>query len=448
MNHIEKMNKCDSCFCKWDYILILLCFFSCLVGSTLLPVSQCPDEGGRTLISSWMVQHHTLPTGNEMETLVPGWGFSYALRPFLASIVGALFQSFFSLFTSEPAFLLAGSRMCSVLSVTLCCVFCLSLGHRCFSGRYSSFLFAAFVCFLPQVQFLGMYQNNDSLSLCAVSAMLYYLAEGFDNHWQVKTCVKLAVVLSLGALSYYIAYSWFLMGGLFCILSVLRDREISGKACFILHRGGLVVGICLVLAGWFFVRNAMLHEGDFLGMTAELRSRAYLMCEGYEGVFFNYNSAKKAGHTISSLLTSGNFYFIKRSIMSFFGLFGYMSIPMSRWLYFSYYLLTVTGVINFCLHLFPKRLSCRNCFLVAIGAMASIMTTALHIWHSYARDFQPQGRYIITVVLFLGFLIGLGIDKLGQKDNSLKKASPLFIGLLWIVLFGCAAITTMSQMLL
>ena len=110
-----------------------------------------------------------------------------------------------------------------------------------------------------------MYQNNDALSLCAVSAVWYYLADGFDTHWRVKSCIWLAVWFSVGALSYYVAYPWFLIGAVFCVFAVVHDRDISEKFGFILRRGGLVAGICLVLAGWFFLRNAMLHQGDFLG---------------------------------------------------------------------------------------------------------------------------------------------------------------------------------------
>ena len=296
------MNK-ELSFNKWELGLLLLCFFSCLMGAMLISMHQCPDEAGRGLLSQWMVRYHSLPSGNEMETMLGGWGFSYALRPFLSSIVGALFQSFFSLFTSNPTVLLTASRMCSVLSVTLCCWFCLRLGHRCFSGLYSSFLFAAFVCFLPQVQFLGMYQNNDALSLCAVSAVWYYLAEGFDTHWRVKSCIWLAVWLSVGALSYYVVYPWFLMGIVFFVFAVVHDREISEKSGFILRRGGLVVGICLVLAGWFFVRNAMLHQGDFLGMVEELRSRARLLEQGYR--LFEYHSAKAEGIPFLAFLEKG-----------------------------------------------------------------------------------------------------------------------------------------------
>ena len=446
---------------KVEAMLILLCFFSCLMGAMLIPVAQCPDEASRALLSQWMVRNHSLPEGNEMDTMIMDWGalnagdmttrhwgFSYALRPFLASIVGALFHSILSLFTGNPTILLAASRICSVLSVTLCCWFCLRLGHRCFSGRYSSFLFAAFVCFLPQVQFLGMYQNNDALSLCAVSAVWYYLAEGFDTHWRVKCCIWLAVWLSVGALSYYIAYPWFLMGIVFFVFAVVHDREISEKSGFILRRGGLVAGICLVLAGWFFVRNAMLHQGDFLGMAEEVRSRARLLEQGY--LLFDYHSAKADGIAFLSFLKRDDFFFVKRTIESFFGVFGYLNIDMSRRMYSLYYFITAAGVMNFCRALFAERLSHKNCFLALTGAAASMMVMALHTWHSYARDFQAQGRYIITVALLLGFLIAWGVDMLQSEtrtENNYREFIPLLAGLVWLVLFGSVAVPAMSKMM-
>lgn len=436
---------------KVEVMLILLCFFSCLIGALFTPVNQCPDEFGRVMLSQWMIKNHTLPTGNEIEVIMLGPGFSYALRPFLSSMVGALFQSLVAVFTSAPSILLAASRICSVVSVTLCCWFCLRLGHRCFSGYFSSFLFAAFVCFLPQVQFLGFYQNNDALSLCAVSAMLCFLAEGFDNQWHVRSCVKLAIALSVGALSYYWAYPWFLMGIIFCVLSVVRNREIPDKTWFILRRGGLVVAICLVLAGWFFVRNAMLHQGDFLGLAEEQRSRVCLAERGYD--VFDSKSAKDSGKLFLPFYHEVGDIFTEMTIRSIFGYFGYMNIVMPDWLYLAYYFLSIAGIINLCLGLYLKKPSCvsfRNCFLVAIGATASVITIALHIWMSYARDFQPQGRYIITVVLFLGFLITLGIDRLQVSTNGkivLREIIPLVVGLVWIALYVCAEASSMEKML-
>lgn len=286
---------------KWESLLVLLVFFICLAGALLLPMDQCPDEEGRKYLSDWMVRTGTLPTGNEMETMLmswedtsapvlsikpdsdfDGWGFSYALRPYLSAIVGAAFGRITACFTDSPRILLAASRMCSVLSVTLCCAFCLKLGQRLFARRNSAVLFAAIVCFLPQVLFLGMYQNNDSLSLCAVSMMLYFFVEGYDRKWPVKSCAGLAIGFSLGLLSYYSVYGWLLMGAVFCIFAVLTDPDIPDRGGLILKRAALVAVLCFLLAGWFFIRNALLHDGDFFGIAAEEVSRTKMRGLGYK----------------------------------------------------------------------------------------------------------------------------------------------------------------------
>ena len=193
----------------------------------------------------------------------------------------------------------------------------------------------------------------------------------------------------------------------------------------------------------------MLHQGDFLGMVEELRSRARLLEQGYR--LFDYHSAKAEGIPFLAFLEKDHFFFVKRSIESFFGVFGYMNIDMPRWLYPAYYVLTAAGLMNFCRALFAERLSRKNCFLAITGAVASVMVMALHIWHSYARDLQYQGRYFITVALLLGFLIAWGVDLLqdeNRTENGSRKWSPLIAGLVWIVLFGYVAVTAMSKMML
>ena len=51
--------------------------------------------------------------------------------------------------------------------------------------------------------------------------MLYYLACGYDDHFSLKTCVKLGTAFSIGLLSYYSVYGWILMGSIFCVFAVL-----------------------------------------------------------------------------------------------------------------------------------------------------------------------------------------------------------------------------------
>ena len=79
-----------------EIILVLIVFAVCLAGALIVPPARCPDETARMTLTSWIYEHHTLPTGNEPETLIPGWGFSYALRPYLSAIIGAVFMTLFS----------------------------------------------------------------------------------------------------------------------------------------------------------------------------------------------------------------------------------------------------------------------------------------------------------------------------------------------------------------
>lgn len=58
-----------------EVVLVLLVFCICLTGVFVLPVDECPDEGGRLLLADCLTGKGTLPIGNESELVIPGWGF-------------------------------------------------------------------------------------------------------------------------------------------------------------------------------------------------------------------------------------------------------------------------------------------------------------------------------------------------------------------------------------
>ncbi len=345
---------------RFEYGLILFVFCICLTGALLLPVDQCPDEDGRLLLTEWIVKTGTLPTGDEAEVMIPEWGYSYALYPNLSAIIGALFERIAVCFTGFPRILLAASRMSSVLSVTFCCYFCLCLGHRLFERKSSAVLFAVLVCFLPQVMFLGMYQNNDALSLCAVSMMSYYLAEGYDCRWAVRSCVGLAFGISLGLLSYYSVYGWILMCAVFCVLAVLTSPEIHDKGRLICKRAALIAGVCLVLAGWFFLRNALLHHGDFLGIVSEQRSRAHMQEQGY--FLSPYICYRAEGMSPLQFLHFKDHEWIWMSAESFIGVFGYMLFHLPKVQYGIYYALFLYAAILFLAVLLREKITIGTSF--------------------------------------------------------------------------------------
>ncbi|MBQ6609057.1 MAG: hypothetical protein IJH70_01325 [Oscillospiraceae bacterium] len=453
-----------------EYGLLLLCFLICLIGAFLLSSDQCPDEAGRLLLTDWIVQTGTLPRGNEIQTIIipenaarlnavyptvtreiGAWGFSYALRPYFSSMVGALFQKLTSCFTDASRMLLAAARMCSVLSITFCCFFCLRLGHRLFAQRNSALLFAAFVCFLPQVMFLGMYLNSDSLSLCAVCMMLYYMIEGFDLRWPVKSCIGLAVGFSIGLLSYYAIYGWLLMGAVFCVFAVLTDPEIPYKGRLIFRRAGLIFGICVLFAGWFFIRNACLHNGDFLGIASEKVSREYMREQGF--ALQEYICYRDEGMSAAQFLRFKGFEWLRMNAESFIGVFGYMLIYLPKLQYGIYYTFLGFAVILFFAVLSRQKTERRDNMLMLMMLLSAIITVVLHFWQSYARDYQPQGRYVITLIIPLAYMMVYGLDKtvLAVRDPKPGKAAELnpaaVLTVLWLVLFAWAACGTMSRML-
>ena len=178
-SQVDSMNaggnkRKTKCFCKigslnrlngGDWLLVLSVFLLCFLCACTIAPSYCPDEEGRKLLSDYIYQTGRLPTGNEPETFINGWGFSYALRPYLSSVIGAIGMRTVSCFSFSEMLLLAASRMGSILSITLACVFALKAGLYLFQNRWSVRLYAIVICFLPQAVFLGSYQNNDILQI-------------------------------------------------------------------------------------------------------------------------------------------------------------------------------------------------------------------------------------------------------------------------------------------
>ena len=438
---------------KTELILILSVFVLCLTGAFLVPVEQCPDEHARQLLSDWMFKNGSFPTGDEAETIIPGWGFSYALRPYLSSIVAALFMRLTALFTSSPRALLVASRLCSVLSVTGCSYFCIKTGHLVFKKTISSVVFSFFVCFLPQVLFLGMYQNNDSLSLAAVSMIVFYSTKGCKSQWEYGSCIGLAIGFALALQAYYITYGWVLVGFFLFVLMLIRQTDVSGKWLSILKRVVLVSGICLLLSGCFFVRNAVLHNGDFLGLITENNSKELLESQGFS---LSYSTPAKEGFDVISFFFRHNCAWLGLTIRSFIGCFGYMNIPLPLPLFCVYVGIMALGTGTYIFVVFKNRPDSINQLLFLLLFLSSIITFVLHFIHSYLRDYQPQGRYIITVALMLGYMIAYateGIDwrKEGRAYSKKKSCSVvlttsnIFI-VLWFITFVCS-LFTMKKML-
>ena len=413
-----------------ERLTVAIAFLICLACALCINPDLCPDEWARQLVSDYIYETGRLPNGTEPETIMSNWGFSYALRPYLSSIIGAICMRVAAIFTQSSRILMAMSRMCSVLSISGCAYFSVKAGNLLFKDRKTSILLAVLICFLPQVVFIGSYQNNDALSLMAVSMELFFLLRGYTDNWSIKSCVGLGISMAIGMLSYYSIYPWILFGGVFCIVSCLQNVKINNKASFIASRSALVIGIVFVLSGWFFIRNAIVHNGDFLGMASELTSREAAIARGMELVDYS------PGLTIFGSFKDFIRYWTDYSYMSFIGCFGYMNIFLSKIQYCIYGIIIAVPEIWIMAKSFKdtNKTKMETLFQVLL-LLGGLVTILLSIYASYYRDLQAQGRYIITLVLPISFAIAYGMDRYAGKftKNAFMTA---WLGMFIWVFFG------------
>ena len=285
-----------------------------------------------------------------------------------------------------------------------------------------------------------------SVPVVGVSVILYYCVKGYQEQWTIKNCIGLAVAFSICILSYYTVYPWVLMGGVFFVISCIYDSRVENKFDYIGRRAGVIVGAVLVLTGWFFVRNAMLHQGDFIGLLSEGISREQMRIKGIE--LYEYKSSFQAGKSFWEFLSEKGVEWVRFTVQSCIGYFGYMLYPLPQILYRQYYVGIIIVFFVF-LRLLRKT---EKSFLFRLfwGMMlcSCVMVTGVSLVHSYFRDYEPQGRYIITVVLMVGWMTAYVSDTSfvieNKKRGYVQNAAIIMI---WLLLFAQAWFGTLSKLL-
>lgn len=449
----------------WDVLLLLVIMLGGVIYLSLamnLPTSLAPDESMRNDIAYWIFENHSLPVGDEAELLNNSYGFSYATFPLLPPILSAIVMWGASLFTKNPNLIWTACRIPSVLATMGSIFFCYQIGQLLTGKKSTGFFMALMIGFWPQVVFVSGYYNCDALSLFSDCFILYCLLNGRQNHWNTKSCLLLSVAFSVNILTYYNAYGWCLMGAAFCVWSCIQDDTIDKKARFILKRTLLIFCVVGLLSGWFFIRNAYLHNGDFIGMQT---MRNYALAQKNAGVPIHENTPPiTQGMTLSEMLNDGNW--IPSTTNTFFAGFGGMNIFLSTSLYSFYKIFVVVGLILFAFMVVFQK-SMRDVSLhFSLGAVC-VITVMLSVWYSYSSDYQPQGRYILPILPALLVFITLGYnylcDKVEEKVSCYVSITGylgpkteknfwvtqqtmqyiLIFDVIWVVVFGIVFLGTM-----
>ncbi len=407
------------------YAFALLCMM-CFV--LIQPFGEGPDEINRYRVVRFIADTGRLPRGDDPAVLIPGYGGSYAFQPMLTYILEGWVVAFLRLFTSRFDVLLIGARMVNVAFGLGAAFYARRLSRLLFPEALTQWAFSCLVVFLPQSLFLHTYVNTDSCALFSVFMMFTQVLAGMRRGFDRGVCIRLGISVTLCALSYYNAYGAVLVTILLFVSAFIRripaGRITGNGTAFpmdqyefrwqdMLRKGSLISLIVLAGAGWWFIRNAFLYQGDFLGMEARNECVAATCTPQFHPLL--RQTCQNQGMGVLEMVF-GTDYFILL-LRSFVAMFGPMNVPTHYYIYTVYYWLFGLGLAAAALPVGrPLSLhweSRKHRWLIHGGmVMACVIPIFLCVYYSYTWDFQPQGRYLMPMLPAFLYLVTLGVRKI------------------------------------
>lgn len=428
------------------FFLFLLVFY--LMWARVQPNGAGPDEPMRYQIAYYIYQHGSLPVGDDPAVRNIVWGISYAFSPILDYMIAAVFMKLASFITTAPFALLMAARFVNILLGLGTVWLALDMGKRLFDRR-KAWIFAAFVGLLPGSLFVFTYVNCDALAVFSTAVIVYAWVRYFTEGWTYKNCIILAVGVAVCALSYYNAYGFILCSIFFFGITLFMEAEKNGSYADFAKKGLLVCAIVLILAAWWFIRNAILYDGDFLGMNA-----SSICAEKYAKPAYKPSqkqTPQMAGYTFWDMLNQGfpkseGFSWVELVSESFVGRFGNMDVFMPKWLINNYMDFIKAGFLLIFLHpvkTFVLRVKKQwsvqgmfNWFML----IAMIIPNILNAYYSYASDYQPQGRYSLPMLIPMTYFMVMGYGNLFDvtvKNEKVRKGvyAVICVALMVLALF-------------
>ena len=461
------------------FIFVFLAFILLTTWAMTQPFNSGPDEQMRYSVADYIYKHHgALPGGDDPAVRNKVWGISYAYYPVVSYMVSALFMRISRLFADPGYSMFKIARMADVLFVTGAVYFVVKASGKLFpKEKYSRevrWLFAALAGFMPQAIFMGTYVNTDSLALLAAAMILYAWASYLREDWTWKNCILLAVGMAVCALSYYNAYGWILCSFFFFCFTVLlcREEAFSQRVRFLFSRGAVIAAVTLVLCGWWFIRNAVLYNGDFLGRKSCAECAEKYAQKDYRPSL--YPTPAKLGWNWKDIILyqdPGWYHnWILTVCVSFIGTFGQMEIYMPYTVSKLYMLFFAVGIISvfFVKETFDLRKKMYVAQRKAVGndrwkiktkvisrgwnkegifhlmmVFLIMIPVFLFLYYVYYSDNQPQGRYLMPALYPLMYFVTLGWNNILTKTVKNEKVRSLICRVLTVLLvispFACWA---------
>lgn len=286
---------------------------------------------------------------------------------------------------------------------------------------------AAINAFIPQFIFISAAVSNDNLIILLASFTVWQLVRLLQRPATAAQLVLLGVTLGLAALSKLSGLG--LIGLAVGVLVLQAWREHRWRV--LLRELLLTLAPALLVAGWWFWRNWALY-GDFTGLN----------------VMLQIVGPRVPPPTLSQL--PSEFQGLR---ISFWGLFGWFSVPFPAWVYTALdilSLLTLAGLtigVARMLRRAGQHAASVNAFslrsvhslywiLLLLSAWIAVITTALVRWTRLTPG--TQGRLLFPAISALAILLVLSWSQLLPLRGRLRRAW-LAVWPTWLLLLALAA---------
>ena len=398
----------ELCFYLFVFLMILGFIF-------LQPFGEGPDESNRYKVTEYIRVHGELPHGADPDLHIHGYGASYAFQPILSYIIQGYFNRFVSIFTTDSQVLLFFARLVNAITGVIMAVFVRKTSKLIFDRPLMAWAFTMGICLLPQNLFIHSYVNTDSTAALATSIIIYAIIKGYLDYFQMGTCITLSIGIALCALSYYNAYGIIICAILLFFLRFF-SRE-NGKLVFhfrdFIKKGLYISLLVLSSISWWFIRNYLLYDGDILGMTARKINAIETSTPEYSPLtkFTYYNE----GYSFFEMASTENFRMLLTN--SFIGLFGPMNVYMQVTIYRIFKTIFLIGAISYFLPvkentILSKFSKLRKLHFNLAMLLNVAIVTFLCMYYNYTWDYQPQGRYLLPMLISIMYFVYAGWEKL------------------------------------
>lgn len=411
------------------FFIVVICLFiiNAMVWIFNIPYNCAPDEAMRYDVCEYMYEYGKLPRGDNAEVINEIWGTSYAFTPMLSYIISTISMKFFSLFSQNSEGLYIVARLVSMFFSVGTIIICAKIANEFMDGVFGK-CFVAFVSFLPQFVFISSYVNNDAFGIFTTAWIWYTLFKAEKSNWDFKSCVFLGIGIGLCMLSYYNCYGVIVVALFYAVISVVLNKNIEHKLLFVVQRMIWVAVVAFLVAGWWFIRSAILYDGDIFGLNASRECSEKYALESFKPS--NRQTPAVLGIPLGTMLFE--MQWLRVTIKSFVGCFDYMTLDLLPSSYYIMYSIMIIGMLGL------LKVTKENSFIKVANRIiwecsmlgACVVTISLSLYYSYFSDFQAQGRYLLPMLIPFGIMLAKGWSNISYRWSLNNKQ-----------LFACTLIT-------